>query len=147
MGRERLPTPVSGLENSMDWSSPLRVAKGRTRLSNLHFHFQSSLTFTWGSSTIPTGGNSRGMRFAGAWVSPPCLTAFSQKRGEQLSGRGTVSVASFGRIRSLIPRATRLPQTVQGVRVGADLDLSPRPRDMEDLSACAPGPVRGWLKL
>ena len=46
-----------------------------------------------------------------------------------------------------IPRATRLPQTVQGVRVGADLDLSPRPRDMEDLSACAPGPVRGWLKL
>lgn len=102
---------------------------------------------SWGSSTIPTGGNSRGMRFAGAWVSPPCLTAFSQKRGEQLSGRGTVSVASFGRIRSLIPRATRLPQTVQGVRVGADLDLSPRPRDMEDLSACAPGPVRGWLKL
>ena len=36
---------------------------------------------SWGFNTIPTGGNSRGMRFAGAWVSPSVPHSFQSKEG------------------------------------------------------------------
>ena len=39
--RERLPIPVSGLENSMDCIDH-RVVKSQTRLSDLYFHFNVS---------------------------------------------------------------------------------------------------------
>ena len=42
--RERLPIPVSGLENSMDCIDH-RVVKSRTRLSDLYFHF--NVSYVW----------------------------------------------------------------------------------------------------
>ena len=41
--RQQLPTPCSGLENSMDCIDH-GVAKSQTRLSDFHFHFSHHLT-------------------------------------------------------------------------------------------------------